>query len=72
MPALLFSQMKKQDSVELFFLKSSDRFYNTDKMFTQYDLLIKSTGIYEKQRVLRSVLPLALNFLSHFLQVFLF
>lgn len=40
--------MKKQDPVEFFSLKNSDRFYNTDKMFTQYDLLIKSTGIYEK------------------------
>jgi len=48
MPVFLFPRVKKQDPVELFFLKNSARFCNTDKMFTQYDLLIKSTGIYKK------------------------
>lgn len=51
MPAFLFSQMKKQDPVELFSLKNSDRFYNTDKMLHNMTCLSKAQAFMKSQNL---------------------
>lgn len=57
-----FSQKKNEDHIKLFYLKNSDRFYNTDKILTHY-YLPKEKAFMKYQSLKICVAP-SLNHLS--------